>query len=58
MAAPPPTKIMLIRHAEKPTDLPDKSGARDVKEDGTSGKGHSLGGLGKSRSINWFFCSL
>jgi hypothetical protein len=42
MAAPPPTKIMLIRHAEKPTDSPDKSGPWDVKEDGTSGKGHSL----------------
>ena len=42
MAAPPPTKIMLIRHAEKPPDPPNKSGAWDVKEDGTSGKGHSL----------------
>lgn len=42
MAAPPPTKIMLIRHAEKPPDPPNKSGPWDIKEDGTSGKGHSL----------------
>ena len=40
--SPPPTKIMIIRHAEKPPNLPNKSGPWDVREDGQSGKGRSL----------------
>ena len=57
MAAPPPTKIMLIRHAEKPPDHPNKSGPWDVKEDGTSGKGHSLtvGGWERAGALIGFF---
>jgi hypothetical protein len=39
---PPPTKIMLIRHAEKPPKSPNKSGPWDIREDGTRGKGHCL----------------
>ena len=37
--AGPPTKIMLIRHGEKPAKSPGKSGPFDVKLDGTSGGG-------------------
>lgn len=42
MAGSPPSKILLIRHGEKPADPPDENGPRDIREDGTPGKGHSL----------------
>jgi len=38
----PPSKIMIIRHAEKPPNPPNKSGPWDVQEDGQSGGGKSL----------------
>ena len=40
--AAPPTKIMIIRHAEKPPDPPNKKGPWDVLADGQSGGGKSL----------------
>jgi len=40
--SPPPSKIMIIRHAEKPPDPPNKKGPWDVQEDGQSGGGKSL----------------
>ena len=60
MAAPPPTKIMLIRHAEKPPNSPNKSGPWDIKEDGTSGKGHSLivAGWERAGALIGFICSI
>jgi len=38
----PPTKIMFIRHGEKPSKQPDKHGLWDVQENGQSGGGLSL----------------
>jgi hypothetical protein len=40
--SPPPSKIMILRHAEKPPDPPNKSGPWDVQEDGQPGNGKSL----------------
>jgi hypothetical protein len=40
--AGPPSKIMIIRHAEKPPNAPNKSGPWDVQLDGQSGAGKSL----------------
>jgi hypothetical protein len=40
--SPPPSKIMIIRHAEKPPDPPNKNGPWDVQLDGQPGKGKSL----------------
>ena len=39
---PPPSKIMILRHAEKPPDPPNKKGPWDMQEDGQSGGGKSL----------------
>jgi len=56
MAAPaPPTKIMIIRHGEKP---PKHGGPPDdVREDGSSGKGKSLivPGWQRAGALNAFF---
>lgn len=38
----PPSKIMLIRHAEKPPNPPNKQGPWDAQLDGQSGNGKSL----------------
>jgi hypothetical protein len=40
--SPPPSKIMIIRHAEKPPNSPNKTGPWDVQLDGESGDGKSL----------------
>ena len=40
--SPPPSKIMIIRHAEKPPNPPNKTGPWDVQLDGKSGDGKSL----------------
>jgi hypothetical protein len=37
--AGPPTKIMIIRHEEKPPKSPGKKGPWDVLVDGESGNG-------------------
>ncbi|MFY9936824.1 MAG: hypothetical protein WAK33_08140 [Silvibacterium sp.] len=53
----PPSKIMIIRHAEKPPNPPNKSGPWDVKEDGQSGGGKSLivPGWQRAGALNAFF---
>lgn len=38
----PPSKIMIIRHAEKPPDPPNMSGPWDVQANGEPGNGRSL----------------
>ncbi len=55
--AGPPTKIMIIRHGEKPPNPPNKSGPWDVKLDGESGKGKSLivPGWQRAGALNAFF---
>jgi hypothetical protein len=40
--SPPPSKIMIIRHAEKPPNPPNKTGPWDVHLDGKTGDGKSL----------------
>jgi hypothetical protein len=40
--AAPPEKIIIIRHAEKPPNPPNKKGPWDVRENGKSGDGKSL----------------
>jgi len=55
--AGPPTKIMIIRHAEKPPKSPGKKGPWDVLEDGEPGKGKSLivRGWQRAGALNAFF---
>lgn len=55
--AAPPTKIMIIRHAEKPPNPPNKSGPWDVLLDGKSGSGKSLivQGWQRAGALNAFF---
>ena len=52
-----PTKIMIIRHAEKPPNSPGKKGPFDVKLDGESGGGKSLivPGWQRAGALNVFF---
>lgn len=56
MSSSPPSKIMLIRHAEKPHKNPDK-GPRDVLLNGQSGSGQSLivQGWQRAGALNAFF---
>jgi len=53
----PPTKIMIIRHGEKPPKPPDKKGPWDVLADGQSGSGDSLivQGWQRAGALNAFF---
>lgn len=55
--SPPPTKIMIIRHAEKPPNPPNKTGPWDVLVDGQSGGGESLivPGWQRAGALNAFF---
>ncbi len=55
--AGPPTKIMIIRHGEKPPNNPGKEGPFDVKLDGESGGGKSLivPGWQRAGALNAFF---
>ena len=54
---PPPTKIMLIRHGEKPPKSPGKNGPWDVEENGQTGNGKSLivPGWQRAGALNGFF---
>jgi hypothetical protein len=40
-SSPPPTKIMIIRHAEKPPKPPNNAGPWDVLVTGQTGDGNS-----------------
>ena len=53
----PPSKIMILRHAEKPPNPPNKTGPWDVQEDGQSGGGKSLivPGWQRAGALNAFF---
>ena len=53
----PPTKIMIIRHGEKPPKSPGKNGPWDVLVDGQSGSGKSLvvPGWQRAGALNAFF---
>jgi hypothetical protein len=53
----PPTKIMIIRHAEKPPNPPNTNGPWDVLVDGKSGGGESLivPGWQRAGALNAFF---
>ncbi len=55
--AAPPTKIMIIRHAEKPPNKPNTTGPWDVLADGQSGSGKSLivQGWQRAGALNAFF---
>jgi hypothetical protein len=55
--SPPPTKIMIIRHAEKPPKHPGTAGPFDVQEDGSPGNGKSLivPGWQRAGALNAFF---
>jgi hypothetical protein len=55
--APPPTKIMIIRHAEKPPNPPNTTGPWDVLANGQSGNGESLivPGWQRAGALNAFF---
>ena len=55
--AGPPTKIMIIRHGEKPPNPPNKKGPWDVKLDRESGGGKSLivPGWQRAGALNAFF---
>ncbi len=55
--AAPPTKIMIIRHAEKPPNKPNNTGPWDVLADGQSGSGKSLivQGWQRAGALNAFF---
>jgi hypothetical protein len=52
-----PTKIMIIRHAEKPPNPPNKKGPWDVQGNGQSGGGKSLilPGWQRAGALNAFF---
>lgn len=52
-----PTKIMIIRHGEKPPKSPDKKGPWDVQVNGQSGGGKSLivPGWQRAGALNTFF---
>lgn len=56
-ASPPPSRIMIIRHAEKPPDPPNKTGPWDVQANGQSGGGKSLivPGWQRAGALNAFF---
>jgi hypothetical protein len=53
----PPSKIMIIRHGEKPPKNPGKKGPFDIKEDGEPGNGKSLivQGWQRAGALNAFF---
>ncbi len=55
--AAPPTKIMIIRHAEKPPNKPNTAGPWDVLANGQSGSGKSLivQGWQRAGALNAFF---
>jgi hypothetical protein len=55
--AGPPTKIMIIRHGEKPSKSPDTKGPWDVLVDGKPGNGKSLivSGWQRAGALNTFF---
>ena len=55
--AAPPSKIMIIRHAEKPPKPPNKTGPWDVLVNGQSGTGDSLivPGWQRAGALNAFF---
>lgn len=55
--APPPSKIMIIRHAEKPQKPPNTKGPWDVQLSGQSGGGKSLivSGWQRAGALNNFF---
>ncbi len=55
--SPPPSKIMIIRHAEKPPNPPNKTGPWDVLVNGQSGGGESLivPGWQRAGALNAFF---
>jgi len=55
--AGPPSKIMIIRHGEKPPKSPGKKGPWDVLVDGQSGNGKSLivPGWQRAGALNAFF---
>ncbi len=57
MSSPPPSKIMIIRHAEKPPDPPNTNGPWDVQVNGQSGGGKSLivPGWQRAGALNAFF---
>jgi hypothetical protein len=57
VAGSPPTKIMIIRHAEKPPKHPGTTGPFDVQEDGSPGNGKSLivPGWQRAGALNAFF---
>lgn len=57
MAGSPPSKIMIIRHAEKPSKSPGENGAFDVLENGKPGDGKSLivTGWQRAGALNAFF---
>lgn len=52
-----PSKIMLIRHAEKPPKHPGETGPWDVQENGSPGNGKSLivPGWQRAGALNAFF---
>lgn len=52
-----PTKIMIIRHGEKPPKPPNKKGPWDVLVNGQSGAGNSLivSGWQRAGALNGFF---
>jgi hypothetical protein len=54
---PPPSKIMIIRHGEKPPKHPGETGPFDVQEDGEPGNGKSLivPGWQRAGALNAFF---
>lgn len=56
-ASAPPSKIMIIRHAEKPPNPPNKSGPWDVQFNGQPGNGKSLivTGWQRAGALNAFF---
>ena len=55
--SPPPSKIMIVRHAEKPPDPPNIKGPWDVQLNGKSGDGKSLivPGWQRAGALNAFF---
>ena len=55
--AGPPSKIMIIRHGEKPPKSPGKKGPWEVLVDGQSGNGKSLivPGWQRAGALNAFF---
>jgi hypothetical protein len=56
-AAGPPSKIIIIRHGEKPPVNPGKKGPFDVRENGERGNGKSLivPGWQRAGALNAFF---